>query len=268
MKKRIWIILSLICFVISACDKKSIPIQDISNVTNTDKISEIDTAKNTTTNVTVVNKSDNILDSLPNDNENNLLLWGLIVVVVVLSVLIIILFCGLKKLEKKLDKERGIRKSKYISEDTFYKIIGEINKVVDEIKKAQLVKPQIVQQNQNVSSNNCQPEFVINQPKNTVTFETCLVKHFKNGEFEEVQCAIDAYYEISYISGRNTGEFEFKGDVEMAINNRDSVFEGVCDIKGNSNTAKQIKTLQKGKCERKANNKWQVTKKAIIEYLN
>lgn len=180
-----------------------------------------------------------------------------ITIVVVFGVLILTLFCKLKKIENKLDKEQ------YITEDDFYKVIEGIS-----LKHQETQRKEIVTQSQTITSNNPQPEFIINQPKNTIIFETCLVKHFKNGEFEEVQHAIDACYEISYISGRNIGEFEFKGDVGTAINNRDSVFDDVCEIKGSSNTAKHIKTLRKGKCEKKANNKWQVTQKAIIEYLN
>ncbi len=190
-----------------------------------------------------------------------------ITIVVVFGGLILRLFWKFKKTENKLDKEIKIRKSKYITEDDFYKVIDEIS-LNSKKKHQETQRKEIVTQSQTITSNNPQPEFIINQPKNTIIFETCLVKHFKNGEFEEVQHAIDACYEISYISGRNIGEFEFKGDVETAINNRDSVFDDVCEIKGSSNTAKHIKTLRKGKCEKKANNKWQVTQKAIIEYLN
>lgn len=74
----------------------------------------------------------------------------------------------------------------------------------------------------------------------------------------------DAQYELSQIS-TNEVVFKYCGNFETAYSNREAIFDGVCQLIGNIQSATKITTLENGTATLE-NGKWKVTKKATLKF--
>lgn len=91
------------------------------------------------------------------------------------------------------------------------------------------------------------------------------LRHYKSGVLEQVK-EEEAFYEVVYSPGNQMGRFYFVGNDNNAIKNKSAQIDGVCETSGISSTAKRIKTLKWGECERLSDGKWKVTKKTKITF--
>ena len=95
--------------------------------------------------------------------------------------------------------------------------------------------------------------------------ENVFLKHFKDGILEEVP-EDQAFYQVTFESGKDAGRFKFVGDVKKAVKNKNSILDNVCDTIEYNQTATQIKTNKEGICIKQPDGMWKVTQKAKISF--
>ncbi len=102
------------------------------------------------------------------------------------------------------------------------------------------------------------------QPKVEEQSNTIYVKNFRDGELkkcseEEAQfCLIETQQGIL--------AFEFCGNTESAMANRDATFDGVCNRHGNPNNATKIVNENRGTVISVASDRWKVVEKATVKF--
>lgn len=102
------------------------------------------------------------------------------------------------------------------------------------------------------------------QPEVEEKSNTIYVKNFKKGVLkkcskEEAQfCLIETQQELL--------AFEFCGNIEYAMANRDATFDGVCNLHGNPNKAIKIVNENRGTVKSVASDRWQVVEMATVKF--
>ncbi len=97
-------------------------------------------------------------------------------------------------------------------------------------------------------------------PQNENVF---FAKNFGNNLLKVVS-QDEAQYELE-LTTANESTFTYCGDLVTACSNRDAIFDGVCQLIGNIQSATKISTIEKGTAALE-NGKWKVIKKAIIKF--
>ncbi len=197
--------------------------------------------------------------------------WVLLLFVLVEGIAIVFLFSKMKNNSKKIKElnERVEKRKREINEIKYpYGLGDDLKKstqTMDQHCKSYL-QPTIIGNNQTKASIPNE-ETDIPEKSNTNRPDTIseFLRHYKSGVLEQVK-EEEAFYEVVYSPGDQVGRFCFVGNDNNAIKNKSAQIDGVCETSGISSTAKHIKTLKWGECERMSDGKWKVTKKTKINF--
>ncbi len=117
-----------------------------------------------------------------------------------------------------------------------------------------------------------QENVIYSQPAQIVSSTTQTQKEIKylkqrNGSiFNQISDSIDGCHFQMFDIKTNSAKFKFCGKEDYAINNRNEVFDDVCEVSGSSYNAKRVLHEENGEVSLQ-DGKWNVIKKAKIKFL-
>lgn len=184
--------------------------------------------------------------------------WMLVVIEFVALIVFVVLFVNSRRYCKEQEKQWNRRKRELKN------MVDSANNKIHDLTmqlKSNMVKSEVQATRATLSpiaEVRSTPE--IPQKK----LEVLYLWPFALGVFKEGSQS-ESYFKLTK-NGESYGLFEFCGDAEYAIANRDEVFDGFCsiiEIRGN----KSVKTEKPGRAEFR-NGVWCVTEKAMIKFGN
>lgn len=102
------------------------------------------------------------------------------------------------------------------------------------------------------------------QPKVEEKSNTIYVKNFKKGVLKK--CSKEEAQFCLIETRQGLLGFEFCGNIEYAIANRDATFDGVCNLHGNPINATKIVNENRGTVKSVASDRWQVVEMASVKF--
>jgi hypothetical protein len=114
------------------------------------------------------------------------------------------------------------------------------------------------------NKNNMAP--AISPPHPADQRELLYLKQRNGGIFNQVSTSPEGCF-FQLINGQQkNARFRFTGNEDYAINNKNEVFDDVCEVSGSSLHAREVKNIEDGIVEKQFDGKWKVTKKAKIKF--
>ncbi|MBN1330960.1 MAG: hypothetical protein JXA54_15925 [Candidatus Heimdallarchaeota archaeon] len=137
----------------------------------------------------------------------------------------------------------------------------EVNRIV-ELVTQRVTKNFEIKQQEKIKQNEITSEV------NQVTISNIRYLKQRNGNiFNQVSTIPEGCYFELYDILDNIAKFKFSGNENYAINNKNEVFDDVCDVSGSSFNAKRVQHEESGEVALQADGKWKVIKKAKIKFI-
>jgi hypothetical protein len=193
----------------------------------------------------------------PPPHQEDWKFWIIIAGIILSIVIHIIVFGWLLKYEKKQDYEK--------SDD---KLLEHLKKIE---RKLQMVEEELQQLKNLPQTDSKQPIINVSQdvPENipVVEFNVKYLK-MKSGDYlsQESDSQENCKFKLFDING-DTAKFEFCGNEQDAIANKNATFDTVCEDSNYVANATHIENLEPGEVRRQPDGKWKVIKKAKIKFV-